>query len=833
MDYFGRFRTKEIAISYATDRARNGISEQRSQMPFIILLAIVNIIVTYCTKKTLDHKGGLLLIWNMVNFALIVSTYLVSLKYQNAKNYLLFDFLYASRQVSSIILAFYGLNSSINNLILFSIKFLVCSVLVMNIIISTGFRIAYFLGCMTFIFWEIRHIKFSIWHVQNGTETFILVMMCLLKELADRRVFCQKYQEVKNGDTLKFILNEVPESIVILNKKLEEKFVNNYVYKIFEKDSSTAILEIFKKITTISVQGSFNESSIQNRQTGSLKKFSSETSLYTLCTTNCFDTQELFSYLTNKHKIKNSEILLLEGKYQKDTNSQSTIEIKVSSATFLEEECIIFILRDTTQRDTIVQLKGDNAYKDSLLASVSHELRTPLNGTLNFVEASIHDEETPKLLKEKYLAPALSSGKILQHIINDFLDYSQIRLGKLRLVYTEDNLRKTCKQCLSLLKLQCEKKGIDLRLVYNSDVPEEFYTDHNRLSQIILNLVNNALKFTSQGHIEVTVEKMESAVKISIADTGIGITPEDQQKLFKEFSKVDLGKDMHINSTGVGLGLAISNSLVKILGPNDNSGITLASTPEIGSIFSFLIIQKDSEGNERHSLVRRKMTENFDSSEDMNELLDKRQIYNAAERFRCVSPSRQSKFKAPFVHNRLSHSTSITGANLEKFQQLFRPPNQASTKQSTLSTSQDSSRKVSNLIHQHTVCACPKILIIDDDSFNLIVLENLCKNLNLKTDSAFNGKEAVAKVLQREDNKCGASCKQYEIILMDCNMPVMNGMEATKTIRNHEFKNIKIVGCTGYSDEVILKECLECGMNGTLMKPVDKEKLREIIFKYL
>ena len=835
MNAFGRFRNPEAAANYSKDRARNGINEQYTQMPLIILLAIINLIVTYCTKKSLNEQAVILLIWNLTNFTVIVLTFLFSLKYETPKNYLFFDFLYACRQVSAIILAFYALSNTTSNLVLFSVKFLVCSVLVMNIIISTFFRICFFLGCMIFIFWQIRHIPFSIWYVQIATETFILVMMCILKEIADRRVFHQKYREMKNGDTLRFILNEIPESIVIVNKKLEEKYANTRVYRMFEADTNTEMLDIFKKVTDISVRDCFSELSIQvepPRTLFDLKRTSDGTDLSTFCTINYLKNHDLFD-LIKKNKEKPSGTLIVDGKYQRDEpgSAPSSIEIKMSAATFLEEECIIFIFRDTTKRDLIAQLQGDNTYKDSLLASVSHEFRTPLNGVLNFVEASIDDSLTPEPLKQKYLTPALSSGKILQHIINDFLDHSQIKAGKLRLVYGENSLRKTCEQCISLLKLQCKKKGIDLRHVYKNNVQENFSTDHNRLSQIILNLLNNALKFTSQGHIEVLVEKMDSFVKVSVTDSGIGISPENQQNLFQKFSKIDLGKDMHLNSTGVGLGLSIATTLAKLLGPEDSSGIHLESTPGVGSTFSFTIAQRDQEGKLIHYEVQETSMANLNISDDLSEPHDRKQIYDTLETITFSS-----------VKNTLSTSpsdeknTRILKAGPSNFQSLQRYLVQMKETDNNApmhSGRQGSMRKLSNSCSQNSDGVYPKILIVDDDGFNIMVLENLCESLGLKTDSAFNGKEAVDKVMQREEEKRKVGCKQYEIIFMDCTMPIMDGLEATRKIKGLGMNEIKVIGCTGYSCDTSMKSCKECGMSDVMTKPVNREKLDGIVKKYM
>jgi len=142
-----------------------------------------------------------------------------------------------------------------------------------------------------------------------------------------------------------------------------------------------------------------------------------------------------------------------------------------------------------------VVLEETNKYKDQLLASVSHELRAPLNRNINLVESAFSSPKIPESIKETLLTPALRSSKFLLHMINDILDMCQIKEKKLRLVFNSENLKETLKNTAQLVELQAQKKGIELLLEIDSAVPKNFCTDHIRLSQIILDLVNNAIKF--------------------------------------------------------------------------------------------------------------------------------------------------------------------------------------------------------------------------------------------------------------------------------------------------------------------------------------------------
>jgi len=186
------------------------------------------------------------------------------------------------------------------------------------------------------------------------------------------------------------------------------------------------------------------------------------------------------------------------------------------------------------------------------------------------VESAIQNLSVPDNVKEKLLAPALRSSKFLLHLINDILDMSQIKAQKLRLIFKSSSLYETLKDILQLAELQAKKKGIELCMNMHPDIKNNFCTDHVRLSQIILNLLNNASKFTQKGSIvlsAVALENPSKDVKISVQDSGIGMTKEDTKKLSSDYTHIEFSGRAEINPTGVGLGLNIAYNLAKLLGP--------------------------------------------------------------------------------------------------------------------------------------------------------------------------------------------------------------------------------------------------------------------------
>jgi CheY-like chemotaxis protein/nitrogen-specific signal transduction histidine kinase len=504
----------------------------------------------------------------------------------------------------------------------------------------------------------------------------------------------------------------------------------------------------------------------------------------------------IFDYLTKKKVAGNFQSLIIDCKYKKTPlSTPMSIELKISIATFSNETCLIFIFRDTTARDTIAMLEGDNAYKDKLLASVSHELRTPLNGNMNLIDCAILDPAIPQKVKDKFLIPAVRSGKLLLHIINDILDYSQMQANSLKLVFTENDLKKGIEDAVQLVELQAARKGIQLIFECDNSIPTNFQTDHNRVSQIALNLLSNALKFTFKGCIKCVVEKLDSNVRISISDTGIGISPENQKKLFGMYTKLEYENQNEINPRGVGLGLSISNMLAQILGPPNNVGITVSSVPGIGSTFSFFLCERT--GVNQVKAIKKPKSPRSAAGKYQSE---------------CASPVSEGVSSLPL------HST-------KEFSTVFEL-----TKKKMITS-------FSDIVISTKKCECPKILAVDDDGFNIMAMESILGVLGYSCVASYNGYDAIEKFFDRLHNPCCEECTGFKVIFMDCSMPVIDGMDTTKELRSRMeaegVVGISIIGCTAYTSEQQLKDCIEAGMDDVTLKPLEKAKLASLLTKIL
>ena len=426
-----------------------------------------------------------------------------------------------------------------------------------------------------------------------------------------------------------------------------------------------------------------------------------------------------------------------------------------------------------------------------MLASVSHELRAPLNGNINLVETAVHSRDVPETIKENLLTPALRSSKFLLHIINDILDMSQIKAQKLRMVFQSAKLKETLLNTVQLIELQAKKKEISLQVNIHPKVSGRFCTDHMRLSQIVLNLLNNAIKFTKNGFVELIAAPVEGApswVKISVRDSGIGMTSEDISKLFQTFTRIEINERTTINPTGVGLGLNIAHNLATFLGPKEQSKIEVASTLNEGSVFSFIVEDKDN-GFYCADSEHRDFLEELSIVPNEVEIMAETALIKMMSCYSVKSPRKESILSPTFSPKR-----------------------------------------------HHSSCECPKILIVDDNPFNILALETILSSLRIKFESVYNGRSCLEKILNRIRYPCSGSCKNFALIFMDQEMPEMTGSETVREIKEIEKQNevphIKIIGCTAHGGKEEVENFIASGINQCITKPISMPAIKKLLEQY-
>lgn len=418
--------------------------------------------------------------------------------------------------------------------------------------------------------------------------------------------------------------------------------------------------------------------------------------------------------------------------------------------------CLSITDRKRYEREILdAQKKAEAASraKSEFLANMSHEIRTPMNGVLGMAQLLAETELTEK--QKHYIGVLNQSGRLLMTVLNDILDYSKIEAGKLVLEQRAFSPEQAVNDVYELLKNSAYEKGILLSINLDPVCPEFLVGDAIRFRQILLNLMNNAIKFTEQGRVGVSVvcEKKNDryvTMKVRVEDTGIGISEQAQKNLFVSFNQVDSSGTRKFRGTG--LGLAISKRLVELMGGD----IGVESVEGKGSVFWFNILLDVA-----------------DVSIDNTDVLEL-----------------QKPFRAPEIEvNETRDVYQVTSADNSN--------NHISGKQ---------------------------ILLVEDNIANQLVATGMMSELGLDVVVANNGIQALEQM----------ASKKFDMVFMDCQMPEMDGYEATRIIREQEaYKNIPIVALTANVMVSDREKCIQSGMDDFMGKPFKLSQMVAMLHKWL
>jgi signal transduction histidine kinase/DNA-binding response OmpR family regulator/CHASE3 domain sensor protein len=499
--------------------------------------------------------------------------------------------------------------------------------------------------------------------------------------------------------------------------------------------------------------------------------------------------------------------------------------------------------------------------KGAFLATMSHEIRTPLNGVIGMTE--LLQDTSLSTEQSEYVSTIRKSGEALLAIINDILDFSKIEAGKLDLEDAEFPLFTVIEECVEIVAPEAHRKGLELILPSPSGSRTHVRGDQSRLRQVLLNLLSNAIKFTHHGEVVVTVEMQDSnfesgLIRFAVRDTGVGIPMEMQTRLFQAFSQADSSTTRRFGGTG--LGLAISKRLVELMGGE----IGVRSEPGMGSTFWFtvrfgmpkeiarslqqlsgkrILVVDDNETNrrvlqlqlERNGCEVRAVESAFEaiatltvfsqSGRNFDAILSDLRMPGTDGLTLANSIRSISAFSDIPILILSSHVDRGQSANAAVSEVLLKPVRESHILRSLerLLEACGKSETKAGVVDRSSAPAVVNlgsgrgnILLAEDNLVNQRVATLLLKNLGYAIDVVANGREALDAVKVR----------RYDVILMDCQMPEMDGYDATRAIRGTlPGSKIPIIALTANALQDEKEKCIAAGMNDYLAKPINREAL--------
>lgn len=597
-----------------------------------------------------------------------------------------------------------------------------------------------------------------------------------------------------------------------------------------------------------------------------------------------FTAQGVFISALCASRLRSEKLLYQTGKDLENRIANRTKQLAQANNELKEEIHERSILQEDLRQARDAALETARL-KSEFLANMSHEIRTPMNGVIGMtgllLETKLDNEQT------RFAQVIRSSGESLLTIINDILDFSKVEAGKLELETLDFDLRDTIESLIDIFSTRAQEQQNELAALIYSDVPLLLRGDAGRIRQILTNLIGNAIKFTKCGDIVVRVKKLrESAdhieLNFSVTDTGEGISKEVQTRLFQPFTQSDASTTRRFGGTG--LGLSISKRLVEMM----NGEIGLQSEIGKGATFWFNITLEKQEANvasvfessntsanlshlsgrrvlivddneiNREVLIHQTKAWKMEAVEvrsgmDALALLEKdAQLFDlvildlqmpeidgleTARRIVSVKEKQQAVLPIIMISSSgfILNKTAKQELGIKVF--LNKPYRQSDLLEAILQSlnfnhegnSEETDIHITAIpepaINLPTNEKAQRILLVEDNTVNQMVAQNMLKKIGYQVDVVANGYEALQSL----------EIIPYDLILMDCQMPEMDGYEATRAIRARDWNaaRLPVIALTAHATDGERDKCLQAGMNDYISKPVEKENLRRIVAQWI
>eukprot|EP00347_Sterkiella_histriomuscorum_P016419 403353254 len=685
-------------------------------------------------------------------------------------------------------------------------------------------------------------------------------------------------EQIDNSDQSLNIGNDTKQEILQAQLKINESsiFIEDETQDQFEKFLYVPRLQLFKYGQQIEKEDNIQQSEDEQK----------------------YNILEASKIQRNDGSQKYFKILPDLGLKSQNKQQPEYLTIQESNLSFKNQAHNMILTKNITTMINYENIKVENYFYEMLTATVSHDMRTPLNaiqGLLKNLELFIIDPRGKKFLKI-----IQNSSSFLTFLVNDLLDFFQIKNGKFRTNNSTVDLKTTFQNLVEMFSVGANEKGLQVLFSPQTDFPKQIIIDEQRTKQILLNLLQNALKFTFKGsiHIFLTYEKEQQQIRVSVADTGVGIKIEDQEKLFKIFGKLE--QTSNINTQGIGLGLGICKNLVEMLGGK----ILIESDYQNGAKFTFTIKceaiqdEQDSCSNQYSEEDSQSLNQLIRMNEQQFQMIQTKQLSSSLKqksKIRTTTINQQSSkylggenlrsqyteilegdheidIKEFYNHKSIINNQNniqsnlsqnnhynIEKQNIQENNIMMIETDEVKVNMDSINDDEFSERKHQNYdidkdqeVSTNLNCLCEKkskILVVDDNVFNLVTIQSILElKFGLQSDRATHGLEAFELFKQRitDDQNCcdNLNCpirlnKGYKLILMDCNMPIMDGFQSTMEIRKFEDslfeiksslqEKATIIALTAYTADLFKQKCFEVGMDDYLTKPVSADQIEKVL----